>query len=110
MLSSIPDTVGVHALLFAVGLVGGMVSGVLGNGIDVLVFSVLVLGFRVSEAIATPTSVILMAGNAVAGALWKGLAGSGIRPRRGLTGGSACQSLCSARRSGPGSSSATAGR
>ena len=42
-------------------------SGLVGNGIDLIVFSVLVLLFRVSEKVATPTSVVLMAGNAMVG-------------------------------------------
>ena len=44
-----------------------MVSGLVGNGIDIFVFAVMVLLFRVSEKIATPTSVIIMAINALAG-------------------------------------------
>jgi uncharacterized membrane protein YfcA len=59
------------ALFSAVGVLGGLVSGVLGSGLDILTFSLLVLGFRVSEAVATPTSVVLMASNALVGSLWK---------------------------------------
>ena len=57
------------AILLAVGVIGGMVSGLVGSGIDMLCFSVLVLLFRISESIATPTSVILMAINSVFGVL-----------------------------------------
>ncbi len=53
-------------LLFA-GLVGGIMSGLVGNGIDIIAFSVMVLLFRINEKIATPTSVILMAINAIVG-------------------------------------------
>lgn len=42
-------------------------SGLVGNGIDIITFSVMVLLFRLSEKIATPTSVILMAINALVG-------------------------------------------
>ena len=56
-------------LLFAVGLAGGIISSVLGSGLDIITFAVLVLGFRVCESVATPTSVVIMAGNAVFGAL-----------------------------------------
>ncbi len=56
-----------RCLLFAAGCLGGVMSGLVGNGIDLVVFSLLVLLFRVSEKIATPTSVVLMAGNAVFG-------------------------------------------
>ncbi len=61
------QAVGSAGVLFAAGLVGGMVSGLVGNGIDIVAFSVMVLLFRVNEKIATPTSVVLMAINAVAG-------------------------------------------
>lgn len=56
-------------LLCGAGLVGGMLSGLVGSGIDMICFSVLVLLFRISEKIATPTSVILMAINSVCGVL-----------------------------------------
>lgn len=52
--------------LFA-GLLGGIMSSLVGNGIDIFTFSVMVLLFRMSETVATPTSVILMAINATAG-------------------------------------------
>lgn len=58
-----------RVLLFGAGIAGGMVSGLLGSGLDILVFSVLVLGFGICEKVATPTSVVLMAGNSVAGFL-----------------------------------------
>nr|VFJ64218.1 MAG: Uncharacterized membrane protein YfcA [Candidatus Kentron sp. FW]VFJ70880.1 MAG: Uncharacterized membrane protein YfcA [Candidatus Kentron sp. FW] len=62
--------------LILAGLVGGIISGVLGNGIDIVVFSVLVLRFGICEKVATPTSVILMGTNALAGMLWGGATGS----------------------------------
>jgi uncharacterized membrane protein YfcA len=62
-----------HAvLLFGTGVVGGVISGLTGSGLDILTFSLLVLRFRISEKIATPTSVILMGLNAVVGFAWKG--------------------------------------
>lgn len=51
----------------ATGLVGGTISGLVGNGIDIIGFSVMVLLFGLSEKISTPTSVILMAINAIVG-------------------------------------------
>ncbi len=53
-------------LLFS-GLLGGLMSGLVGNGIDIICFSVMILLFRLSEKVATPTSVILMAMNSVVG-------------------------------------------
>jgi len=51
----------------SIGFLGGIMSGLVGNGIDIITFSAMVLFFRLSEKIATPTSVILMAFNAVVG-------------------------------------------
>jgi len=56
-----------NIILIGVGLAGGILSGLVGNGIDIFTFSVLVLFFRVCEKVATPTSVILMAVNALSG-------------------------------------------
>ncbi|HMQ49717.1 MAG TPA: sulfite exporter TauE/SafE family protein [Saprospiraceae bacterium] len=42
------------------GFLGGGVSGLIGNGIDILTFCLLTLNYRISEKVATPTSVILM--------------------------------------------------
>lgn len=53
--------------LILVGLIGGIFSSILGNGLDICSFSYVVLKYRLSEKIATPTSVILMASNAVVG-------------------------------------------
>ncbi len=55
------------ACLLATGFLGGVMSGLVGNGIDIIAFSVMVLLFRINEKIATPTSVILMAINAICG-------------------------------------------
>lgn len=54
-------------ILFGAGVAGGIISGLVGNGIDIFTFSVMVLLFRVCEKVATPTSVILMAVNAIIG-------------------------------------------
>lgn len=58
------------------GLLGGIISGLLGSGLDILVFALLVLGFRLCETVATPTSVVLMAANSLVGFCWR-LAGGG---------------------------------
>lgn len=55
-----------HYLLL-VGFIGGVFSSIVGVGIDIVVFSMMVLLFRVSEKVATPTSVILMAINSIVG-------------------------------------------
>ncbi len=49
------------------GFIGGTMTGLVGSGIDIICFSVMVLLFRLTEKVSTPTSVILMAINAIAG-------------------------------------------
>jgi len=52
-------------ILLAAGFIGGIFTSISGSGIDICSFSVLTLLFRISEKTATPTSVVLMAGNTV---------------------------------------------
>ncbi|GJM21781.1 MAG: hypothetical protein DHS20C15_16960 [Planctomycetota bacterium] len=66
-----------HALLLlGTGVVGGVISSITGSGLDIATFSLLVLRLRICESVATPTSVVLMGGNALVGALWQGNFGS----------------------------------
>lgn len=66
-----------HAVLLVVtGVVGGIVSGITGSGLDIATFALLVLRLRICESVATPTSVVLMGINACVGALWKGQSGT----------------------------------
>lgn len=48
------------SILIAAGFLGGVVSALVGTGINSVVFMVMVLLFRVNEKIVTPTTVILM--------------------------------------------------
>ncbi len=68
-----------RALMFLAlaGFVGGIISGLLGSGLDILVFALLVLGFRLCETVATPTSVVLMAANSLVGFAWRLMGGGG---------------------------------
>lgn len=56
-------------LSILVGLFGGITSSLVGSGMDIFCFSVMVLLFGLCEKVSTPTSVILMAINAVVGAI-----------------------------------------
>lgn len=56
-------------LSILVGLFGGVTSSLVGSGMDIFCFSVMVLLFGLCEKVSTPTSVILMAINAVVGAI-----------------------------------------
>lgn len=46
--------------LLGFGMLGGLVSGMLGSGLEIMVFSVLVLWFRLCEKAATPTVIVMM--------------------------------------------------
>lgn len=69
---------GSAALLFAIGIAGGTVSGLTGSGLDIVTFAVLVLVFSLNEKVATPTSVILMATNTVIGFAWQETISGGV--------------------------------
>jgi uncharacterized protein len=58
-----------QAIAVATGLVGGIVSGMLGIGENMIAFIIIVMLFRVSEKVTTPTTVILMTVVSVAGFL-----------------------------------------
>ena len=66
--------------LILVGVAGGIFSSVFGNGLDICTFSYVVLKYGLSEKVATPTSVILMASNAVAGYTIQGIAFENMQP------------------------------
>ncbi len=51
----------------------GLCSSFAGSGVDICSFSVLTLLFRISEKVATPTSVVLMAVNTAIGFYWRQL-------------------------------------
>lgn len=53
--------------LFFTGVFGGLNSAISGSGLDICSFAILTLLFRVTERTATPTSVVLMAGNTLLG-------------------------------------------
>ncbi|XP_013398309.1 uncharacterized protein LOC106164825 [Lingula anatina] len=58
-------------VLVLTGFFGGIFTSFAGSGLDICSFSVLTLLFRVSEKIATPTSIVLMAGNTSVGLFWR---------------------------------------
>jgi uncharacterized protein len=60
-------TIRERAILLIAGFLGGIMSGLVGNGIDIFLFAIMVLLFRMNEKVATFTSVILMAINALLG-------------------------------------------
>lgn len=53
--------------LILFGILGGLVTSIFGNGIDIVIFGLLTLYFKLSEKIATPTSVVLMTLSAIFG-------------------------------------------
>lgn len=54
-------------IVFGAGFLGGIMSGLVGSGMDIILFSVLILLFNLCERISTHTSVVLMAINAAVG-------------------------------------------
>ncbi|KAK0395728.1 hypothetical protein QR680_001400 [Steinernema hermaphroditum] len=60
-------------VLLVTGFVGGICTSFAGSGVDICSFSILTLLFRVSEKVATPTSVVLMAVNTCVGFFWRQL-------------------------------------
>ena len=64
-------------ILIITGLAGGTFSALAGSGVDICSFSILCLLFRVSEKVATPTSVVLMAINTCVGFYWRELMTNG---------------------------------
>ncbi|RCN48607.1 hypothetical protein ANCCAN_05245 [Ancylostoma caninum] len=54
-------------VLFITGFVGGVFDAFAGSGVDICIFSIITLLFRVTEKTATPTTVVLKGINAVIG-------------------------------------------
>lgn len=54
-------------ILLFTGFFGGLMSGLVGSGIDIICFSVMVLLFHIRVKVATPTSVVLMSLNSIIG-------------------------------------------
>lgn len=66
----LPDLNGIQkGELVFVGIVGGILSAILGSGIDICTFAFVTMKYKLSEKVATPTSVVLMAFNALVGFL-----------------------------------------
>jgi len=67
---TLPDLSGSQqSELILIGLLGGILSAIFGNGIDICTFSFVTLKYGLSEKVATPTSVVLMTSNAIVGTL-----------------------------------------
>jgi len=64
---------GQDLLLILAGVLGGLVTAVIGVGIDMLLFIVLTLLYGIDEKISTPTTVALMGLLSVVGFLWHAL-------------------------------------
>ncbi len=55
--------------LIFIGFIGGILSALLGSGVDICTFAFVTMKYNLSEKVATPTSVVLMASNAIVGFL-----------------------------------------
>ncbi|MCP4913798.1 MAG: sulfite exporter TauE/SafE family protein [Oligoflexia bacterium] len=58
-------------LIYFFALIGGLITALTGSGIDILTFSIITLYYGVSEKVATPTSVLLMATLSITGTIVK---------------------------------------
>jgi len=56
-------------ILTFIGFLGGILSAILGSGIDIFTFAYVTMKYNLSEKVATPTSVIIMAVNSIIGFL-----------------------------------------
>lgn len=56
-----------YLIVVVAGFLGGGISALVGSGIDILCFSLITLKFGLCEKVATPTSIILMAGMSIFG-------------------------------------------
>ncbi|VDM65257.1 unnamed protein product [Strongylus vulgaris] len=63
-------------VLSATGFVGGIFTAFAGSGVDICIFSMITLLYRVTEKTATPTTVVLMGLNSMVGGyyrlIWEG--------------------------------------
>ncbi|KAG7154388.1 putative Sulfite exporter TauE/SafE-containing protein 1 [Homarus americanus] len=70
--NNIPDlTWWKKLMIFIFGFIGGIFTSFSGSGADICMFSLLTLYFKVSEKVATPTSVVLMAATSMGGWWWR---------------------------------------
>lgn len=56
-------------VLIVIGVFGGILTSILGSGLDIFTFSYVTMRYNLSEKVATPTSVIIMTFNSIAGVL-----------------------------------------
>lgn len=55
------------AYILTFGIVGGIITAIFGNGIDIFTFCFFTLYYKLNEKVATPTSVIIMTINTIVG-------------------------------------------
>ena len=53
--------------LIVIGFLGGILTSILGSGIDIFTFAYVTMKYNLSEKVATPTSIIIMAINSIVG-------------------------------------------
>jgi len=68
------------AALLLVSFFGGVLTAIFGSGLDICTFAYITLRYNLSEKVATPTSVVLMASNALIGFLLHAFIINDIQP------------------------------
>ncbi|MDY6969482.1 MAG: sulfite exporter TauE/SafE family protein [Spirochaetota bacterium] len=70
VINNLPDLCKFEKLLIMItALMGGILTSILGSGIDIITFSFVTMRYGLSEKVATPTSVIIMTINSIIGFL-----------------------------------------
>ncbi len=69
-----------YALLVGVLFLGGMCASLFGTGSDILLYTVLVTRFRMTEKTATQMSIMLMAGMSILGFAYRHFIDAGLTP------------------------------
>ncbi|KAJ1359600.1 hypothetical protein KIN20_018369 [Parelaphostrongylus tenuis] len=67
-------------VLVCTGFIGGVFTAFTGSGVDICIFSIITLLFRVSEKTATPTTIVLMGMNSVIGVYYRSVWEDDISP------------------------------
>jgi len=55
--------------IIIIGFIGGILTSITGSGIDIMTFSYVTMRYKLSEKVATPTSIIIMTVNSIIGFL-----------------------------------------
>jgi uncharacterized membrane protein YfcA len=64
------DSLTTRIELLTAGILGGIMTGMTGCGVNVLILMLLILSLHISEKVAVPTAVVMAAISSMAGVIW----------------------------------------